>query len=129
MLVPSVALTAGCASKGRLLMPTPALYQQEPWSSRLFAETAPERRTPGVELLYITDRATETSPGSTQPYGEGRSRSLAFGMALVEIGPGLSWSDLEYRSRLFFRQSLGVDLAFAVLTNNREQGPGWKHTS
>ncbi len=96
----SVALVAGCASKGRLLMPTPVLYQQEPGKSELFAETVLERRTPGVEVLFITDRATETNPESTQPYGEGRSSSLTFGTAMVEMVPGLTWSDLEYQSRL-----------------------------
>jgi esterase/lipase superfamily enzyme len=95
-----VALVAGCASKGRLLMPTPVLYQKEPGASTLFADTVPERRTPGVELLFITDRSPETNPESNQPYGEGRSRSLAFGTAVVEMVPGLSWSDLEYQSRL-----------------------------
>ncbi len=35
-LVLSVLLVAGCASKERLLMPTPALYQQEPGASALF---------------------------------------------------------------------------------------------
>jgi esterase/lipase superfamily enzyme len=97
----SVALLAGCATdKGRLLMPTPVLYQQEPGKSELFAKTVPERRTTGVELLFITDRTPETNPESTQPYGEGRSRSLAFGTAMVEMVPGLTWADLEYQSGL-----------------------------
>ena len=101
VFVLSVALLAGCATdKGRLLMPTPVLYQQEPGRSELFAKTVPERRTTGVELLFITDRTTETNPESTQPYGEGRSRSLAFGTATVEMVSGLTWADLEYQSRL-----------------------------
>ena len=100
VFVLGVALVAGCASKGRLLMPTPALYQQEPGASALFADTVPERRTPGVKLLFLTDRSPETNPESNQPYGEGRSRSLTFGTAVVEMVPGLSWSDLEYQSRL-----------------------------
>ena len=100
VLVLGVALVPGCASKGRLLMPTPALYRQEPNASTLFAHTPPERRRPGVELLFITNRATETNRESNQPYGEGRSRSLTFGTAVVEMVSGLSWSDLEYQSRL-----------------------------
>ena len=100
LLALSIALVAGCASEGRLLMPTPALYQQEPGASTLFADTVPERRTPGVKLLFITDRATETNPESNQPYGEGRSVELIFGTAVVEMVPGLTWSDLEYQSRL-----------------------------
>ena len=68
VFVLSAALLAGCATdKGRLLMPTPVLYQQEPSRSELFAKTVPERRTTGVELLFITDRTTETNPESTQP--------------------------------------------------------------
>jgi esterase/lipase superfamily enzyme len=100
LLALSIALVAGCASEGRLLMPTPAVYQQEPGASTLFADTVPERRTPGVELLFITNRATETNPESTQPYGEGRSVELTFGTAVVDMVPGLTWSDLEYQSRL-----------------------------
>ena len=100
LLALNIALVAGCASEGRLLMPTPSLYQQEPGASTLFADTVPERRTPGVELLFITNRATETNPESTQPYGEGRSVELTFGTAVVDMVPGLTWSDLEYQSRL-----------------------------
>jgi len=104
LFVLNVALVAGCSSTGqpkaRPLMPTPVLYQQEPLVRALFADTAPERRTPGVELLYITDRTLETNPESNQPYGEGRSKSLTFGTAMVEMVPGLTWSDLEYQSRL-----------------------------
>ncbi len=99
-LVLSVLLVAGCASKERLLMPTPALYQQEPGASALFADTVPERRTPGVELLFITNRATETNAENNQPYGEGRSPSLTFGTTVVEMVPGLGWWDLKYQSRL-----------------------------
>ncbi len=99
-LVLSVLLVAGCASEGRLLMPTPAIYQQELGASALFADTVPERRTPGVELLFITNRATETDAESNQPYGEGRSGSLTFGTTVVEMVPGLGWSDLKHQSRL-----------------------------
>lgn len=45
-----VALAIGCASKGRPLMPTPSLYQDEPGKSALFLETSPERRRPGTDL-------------------------------------------------------------------------------
>ena len=81
-------------------MPTPTIYQTEPGASALFADTHPEHQTPGVELLFITDRAPETNTESNLPYGEGRSRSLAFGTAMVEMVPNLSWADLTHQSRL-----------------------------
>lgn len=108
-------LVAGCASKGRLLMPTPAIYHQEPGASALFADTVPERRTPSVELLFITNRATETNPESTQPYGEGQSVELIFGTAVVGMLPGLTWSDLEYQNRLPERTK-AVDLELGRVT-------------
>lgn len=99
-LVLGIALITGCASKGRPLMPTPVLYQEEPGASSLFIETPAERRRPDVKLFYVTDRTPETNPESSQPYGEGRSPSLTFGTAVVEMVPDLTWEDLKYQSRL-----------------------------
>lgn len=74
------------------MMPTPNLYSTggEP----LFGELAPELRTPSVDLLYVTDRRVEKDASGNLNYGYGRSSSLAFGSARVELGDELSWEEL-----------------------------------
>ena len=39
-------------------------------------------------MLFVTDRAPETSADGTLEYGTGRSASVGFGSAIVEIGNG-----------------------------------------
>ena len=99
-LVLGAALITGCTSMGRPLMPTPTVYQQDPGANALFSQTPPERQTTDVELLYMTDRGPETDAESGLPYGEARSRALAFGTARVEMVPALTWPELEQQSRL-----------------------------
>lgn len=105
LLVPGVASITGCATKGRPLMPTPSVYQQDPGASALFAETPSDRQTTDVELLYITDRGSVTDSESTLAYGEARSRAIAFGTAQVKMVPTSSWKELEKQSRLKDRTS------------------------
>jgi esterase/lipase superfamily enzyme len=96
----TAVLVAGCASKPRQLMPTPVLYK-EPSAVAVFEQPLEERGpSTDVDLLYITDRGPETDPESTLPYGQTRSRSIAFGSARVAIGPDVSWETLEQESRL-----------------------------
>ena len=60
------------------MMPTPLLYtgaQAKP----LFTDIAADRRTPSLDLLYVTDRAPATSSDDARPYTANRSRYLAFG--------------------------------------------------
>lgn len=109
---------SGCASTARPLIPTPAIYQTLPGGRALFAETPAARRTGKLELLYVTDRAPETSAQSELPYGEKRSRSLIFGSAVVSMGPNLQWAELERQSRLAPRTKT-VNLELTVV---RERG-------
>jgi len=97
-------LLAGCASSTRLLMPTPMLYHKAPIKA-VFEDVPPERRLPAIELLYITDRGPDDNPETALPYGENRARSLAFGNAVVEMMPALSWPELEHQSRLAERST------------------------
>ena len=94
----AVTVTVGCATN-RPLMPTPSIYQGVD-SESIFTNVPPRLRQPSVDLLYITDRALETDPESDLPYGAERSREIAFGSANVNMGPGLTWSDLQQQSRL-----------------------------
>jgi esterase/lipase superfamily enzyme len=52
---------------------------------------------PALDLLYITDRAPAEQPGDP-PYTARRSRSLAFGSAVVEFGGKATWDALSKQS-------------------------------
>jgi esterase/lipase superfamily enzyme len=91
-------LGAGCASKGRPLMPTPLVYQRAD-APALF--TAPTSRSATLDLLYLTDRGPPTKeedPSLT--YGESRGHRIAFGSAQVRLEPDRGWKALETQSRL-----------------------------
>ena len=85
-------------------MPTPALYHK-PLAKELFWDIPQERRRPEVELFFVTDRLPQEDPETGLPYGEQRARSLAFGKAVVEMVPGLTWSELVRQSRLAKRSA------------------------
>ena len=95
--LPAVALmllglsVTGCASTPKL-MPTPNIYVYDggyPESS-----VAMGLRSNEVDLLFVTDRAPETTADGMLKYGTGRSASLGFGSAVVAIGDELSWREL-----------------------------------
>jgi esterase/lipase superfamily enzyme len=78
-------------------MPTPLLYtgaQARP----LFIDVPVEYRTPSLDLLFITDRASSKSAEEDSPYTAARSRSLAFGSTIVEFGDYVSWDTLVRQS-------------------------------
>ena len=95
LILLALLLLAGCA--GRPLMPTPNLYSET--DREPFEQVAPALRTSHVDLLYVTDRAPERSEQGDLVYGYGRSRSMAFGSAKVEIGKGETWEALVEDSR------------------------------
>ena len=82
VLLSAAVLLAGCATKPRQLMPTPALYQQ-PGGEALFEQTREAPGSTDVDLLFITDRGAETDPESALPYGQDRAKRIAFGSARV----------------------------------------------
>jgi len=91
-----LVLLAGCATE-RSLMPTPLLYQDLSPAS-FSREIPPERKRPDLDLLYITDRAPETGSDAKLPYGQERSRALAFGSTTVRMGENLDWTELAKQS-------------------------------
>lgn len=82
---------SGCG--GAYLMPTPNLYAdglKDP-----FSEVPPALRNNRAEVLFLTDRSeTKQSTDDLRAYGSGRSRSLAFGVATMQIGNDISWDEL-----------------------------------
>src|SRR4029450_13627253 len=86
---------SGCATN-RVMMPTPVLYTGEN-ARPLFTELSSDGRRPSLDLLFITDRAPADQAGDL-PYTAGRSRSMAFGSAIIEFGEDVSWDVLGNES-------------------------------
>ena len=105
----------GCSS-GHELMPTPNIYLHE--SGYPESLVPPLLQENQVDLLYFTDRAPDNDGQSELNYGSKRSASMAFGSVIIEIGEGLSWSDLVKASESEQRDS---SLALKV-TSITEQG-------
>ncbi len=91
-----VLLLAGCAGP-RLMMPTPNLYLDE--SRDMYGDLPDPLRSTEVRLFYITDRVPEKDEEGNLRYGYGRSPSLAFGTAIVDLGVDITWKDLLEASR------------------------------
>jgi esterase/lipase superfamily enzyme len=84
-------------------MPTPNIYAyggNYPESS-----VPPGLKSNEVNLLFVTDRAPETTAEGTLEYGAGRSASTGFGSAIVEIGNNLSWQELVEMSETSSRST------------------------
>ena len=89
-----VLLLPGCQNT---LMPTPNIYVGERYD--LYpGGLPPELETTTIDLLYVTDRAPERKADGSLRYGWKRSRSVAFGSCMVELGRGLDWETLRAKS-------------------------------
>ncbi len=86
----------GC-SGSRLMMPTPNVYLNQKLES--FQGLAKDLQGTEVRLFYITDRTPEKDDAGNFRYGYGRSSSLAFGTAVVDLGVEISWEALLEASR------------------------------
>lgn len=86
---------AGCG--GTELMPTPNVYVN--------AEVDPFKDVPlalqggKIDVFYITDRVPTTGGDRPVEYGSDRSRSVAYGSCIVEIGKDIPWDQLVKESR------------------------------
>jgi esterase/lipase superfamily enzyme len=93
---------AGCSSTPKL-MPTPNIYLGDGGYPK---SNVPEGlRTNKVDLLYVTDRAPETSKDGALVYESVRSASLGFGSVIVEFGDDLSWEQLVEMSETSSRKT------------------------
>ncbi len=128
-------LLVGCASTQEL-MPAPNIYADG--GSYPESSVAPGLKSNEVDLLFVTDRAPETSADGALEYGAGRSASVGFGSAIVEIGNGLAWQELVEMSetssrsispaiRVTSRTELGrfpaTPHAFLVVDGKAEEDP------
>lgn len=89
-------LLAGCSTQ-RTLMPTPNLYLEA--QEDTFGKLNPALKTTEVPLFFVTDRLPEKDEAGHIRYGSGRSSSLAFGRAVVELGRDATWDELVEASR------------------------------
>jgi esterase/lipase superfamily enzyme len=99
---------AGCSSTPKL-MPTPNIYLGDGGYPEL--NVPEDLRTNKVDLLYVTDRAPETSKDGALVYESVRSASLGFGSVILEFGDNLSWEQLVEMSETSSRKtspSIGV---------------------
>jgi esterase/lipase superfamily enzyme len=95
LVLSALILAAGCG--GTALMPTPNLYAFTP--DNPFPDVPLCFRKNTVDVLYVTDRASESDLAQNPRYGYRRSRSLAFGVTTVQIGKDVSWDTLVATSR------------------------------
>jgi esterase/lipase superfamily enzyme len=91
-----IFVVSGCAGP-RLMMPTPNLYLDE--GNDGYKDLPPSLKSTEVRLFYITDRVPEDDEEGNLRYGYGRSPSLAFGTATVDLGVGITWEELLEASR------------------------------
>ena len=68
-------------------MPIPAVYTG-PNAKALFTDSSPEFPRPALDLLFLTDRAA--GDGGNAAYTAERSRSIAFGSAMIEFSQGVT---------------------------------------
>jgi esterase/lipase superfamily enzyme len=95
-------LLVGCSSAPKL-MPTPNIYIDG--GSYPESNVPMELKSSKVDLLYVTDRAPETTDNGALEYGAGRSASVGFGSSNVEIGDGMTWQELVEMSEMSSRST------------------------
>ena len=83
-------IMTGCAS-APTLMPTPNLYNGGEAYPQSKLNT--EQRDVRVDMLYVTDRSPDPEKIELE-YGSGRSPSIAFGSAQIDIGQRIDWAQL-----------------------------------
>jgi hypothetical protein len=94
-----ILVTTGC---GTVLMKTPAAVS----SGKLdpFARVIPERQNSEAPVFVASARAVSGKSEPSLFYTNDRSRELRLGLAKVQIGPGMTWTDLVRESRAAERQ-------------------------
>lgn len=83
-----IILIAGCSSV-RPLVDTPNLYAAG--ASYPESEIPESLKSPIADVLYVTDRRQEPDKKGRLDYNAERSRSVAFGSAVIEIGRRETW--------------------------------------
>jgi esterase/lipase superfamily enzyme len=103
-----VAASIGGCSSTFPLMPTPAMYAGHA-ARPLFPGVPEVRRTPTLDLLYVTDRAPAANPDDRLAYTAERSKHMSFGSVSVEFDESVTWDVLVKQSTATER-SMPLDL-------------------
>lgn len=77
-------------------MPTPNLFRGDVPYTTPNIEQSPE--DPGLEILYVTDRANGTPVDAIANYNNERSSAVSFGVAEIPLSPGVDWTTLAAAS-------------------------------
>ena len=102
----------GCS---RPLMPTPNLFLAQGDGKNPFADVPPKLQNNKVDILFVTDRESTGIKNGSVRYGHVRSRSMAFGSCIVEIGKDVEWPVLVENSRTR-RRSVSLSLKTSQTT-------------
>ena len=95
LIIFSIVMFWGCGP--RLMMPTPNIYLDA--EQDIYNNLAADLKSTEVKLFYVTDRMPEKDKEGKLRYGYGRSASLAFGTAVVDLGTDITWEYLLQASR------------------------------
>jgi esterase/lipase superfamily enzyme len=95
-LVILLMVSMACSSS-RPLMQAPNSYQGQT-AEQVFADVPEEWHQSRMKLLYATDRKPRDDQGESFSYGSGRSPSLAFGTAIIEIDGDPTWEEFTTSS-------------------------------
>ena len=86
-------VTVACSS-ARPLMPVPNVYRGQT-AEQVFGDAPKDWHQSNMKLMYATDRKPRDNEDGSFGYGSGRSASLAFGTAVIEIKDDLSWEEFS----------------------------------
>ena len=86
-------VTVACSS-ARPLMPAPNVYRGQT-AEQVFGDVPKDWHQSQMKLMYATDREPRENEDGSFGYGSGRSASLAFGTAVIEIKGDPSWEEFS----------------------------------
>ena len=113
-------VTVACSS-ARPLMPAPNVYEgQTP--EQVWSDTPEDWHQSKMKLMYATDREPRKNENGDLEYGSGRSASLAFGMAEINIKGDPSWEEFSTLS-LQSKRSKKLELQIGVITEENRLPP------
>ncbi len=108
LAVAAAMLMVGACSSAPRLSRTPNILVNA--ATDPFRWAMEEPKTNRVDVLYVTDRNAQDDKSGNRGYGYTRSRSLAFGSSVIEIGRNLPWQSLIAQSTTL-RRSLSLPLS------------------
>jgi esterase/lipase superfamily enzyme len=97
LVLAGIALLLSACSGPRHMMPTPNVLLDE--SKDFYVDLSPQLKSTEVQLFYVTDRVPERDESGKLRYGYGRSNSVGFGTAIVDLGEEITWEKLVEASR------------------------------